>query len=231
MAEKIAGNFNISDDSSGFAELVYQVNAILMRVNTCVPVQVTAVRAGGLGPVGFVDIQVMVTQLTGDNTVVSNPSISNVPYFRLQGGRNAVIIDPEVGDIGIGCFCQRDISSVKKIRGIAPPGSYRTFSFSDAVYIGGMLNGTPIQFIKFDNSGIQVYSPTSILCEAPQITLKASSGITLDTPIVNATKDFVAANNVSDMGGTKSMAGMRATYDSHTHPETQSTTGTPNEKM
>lgn len=238
MTEKIAGNFNISDDSSGFAELVYQVNAILMRVNTCMPVQVTAVKAGGLGPVGFVDIQVMVTQLTGDNTVVSNPSISNVPYFRLQGGKNAVIIDPEVGDIGIGCFCQRDISSVKKIRGIAPPGSYRTFSFSDAVYFGGALNGTPEQYIKFDGSGIAVYSPTKITCTAPEILMEAENSITMDTPLVQITGQMVQTGakgsgattygGLTNTGGTISSNGI--ILETHVHSGVEpggSNTGTP----
>ena len=238
MTEKYYGDLQPSDDASAYNELVFQVNAIMKRVNTCMPVQVTAVKAGGLGPVGFVDVQVIVTQLTGNNTVVANPSISNVPYFRLQGGKNAIVIDPQVGDIGIACFCQRDISSVKSIRAIAPPGSHRMFSFSDAVYLGGMLNGTPEQYIKFDGSGIEVYSPTKITCMAPEILLEAESRVTMDTPLVQITGQMVqtgakgsgaqTSGGITNTGGTISSNGI--VLETHVHGGVQaggSNTGQP----
>ena len=238
MAEKYYGSHQPSDDASDYNELVFQIHSVLKRVNTCMPVQVTAVNAGGLGPVGFVDVQVMVTQLTGNNTVIANPSISNVPYFRLQGGKNAIIIDPQVGDIGVACFCQRDISSVKKIRAAAPPGSHRTFSFSDAVYFGGSLNGTPEQYIRFDDSGITVYSPTKITCTAPEILLEAESSVTMDTPLVQITGQMVqtgakgsgaqTSGGITNTGGTISSNGI--TLETHVHGGVQSggsNTGTP----
>lgn len=238
MTEKYYGNVQPSDDASAYNELVFQINAIMKRVNTCMPVQVTAVKAGGLGPVGFVDVQVMVTQLTGNNTVVANPSIQNVPYFRVQGGKNAVIIDPQVGDIGVACFCQRDISSVKKVRAVAPPGSHRMFSFSDAVYFGGTLNGTPEQYIKFDGSGISVYSPTKITCTAPEILMEAENSITMDAPLVEITGSIGQTGEkgtgakftggIENTGGTTSSNGI--VVETHLHPGVEpggSNTGTP----
>lgn len=238
MTEKYYGNVQPSDDASAYNELVFQINAIMKRVNTCMPVQVTAVKAGGLGPVGFVDVQVMVTQLTGNNTVVANPSIQNVPYFRVQGGKNAVIIDPQVGDIGVACFCQRDISSVKKVRAVAPPGSHRMFSFSDAVYFGGTLNGTPEQYIKFDGSGIAVYSPTKITCTAPEILMEAENSITMDAPLVEITGSIGQTGEkgtgakftggIENTGGTTSSNGI--VVETHLHPGVEpggSNTGTP----
>ena len=238
MTEKYYGNVQPPDDASAYNELVFQINAIMKRVNTCMPVQVTAVKAGGLGPVGFVDVQVMVTQLTGNNTVVANPSIQNVPYFRVQGGKNAVIIDPQVGDIGVACFCQRDISSVKKVRAVAPPGSHRMFSFSDAVYFGGTLNGTPEQYIKFDGSGISVYSPTKITCTAPEILMEAENSITMDAPLVEITGSIGQTGEkgtgakftggIENTGGTTSSNGI--VVETHLHPGVEpggSNTGTP----
>ena len=238
MTEKYYGNVQPSDDASAYNELVFQINAIMKRVNTCMPVQVTAVKAGGLGPVGFVDVQVMVTQLTGNNTVVANPSIQNVPYFRVQGGKNAVIIDPQVGDIGVACFCQRDISSVKKVRAVAPPGSHRMFSFSDAVYFGGTLNGTPEQYIKFDGSGIAVYSPTKITCTAPEILMEAENSITMDAPLVEITGSIGQTGEkgtgakftggIENTGGTTSSNGI--VVETHLHSGVEpggSNTGTP----
>lgn len=238
MTEKYYGNVQPSDDASAYNELVFQINAIMKRINTCMPVQVTEVKAGGLGPVGFVDVQVIVTQLTGNNTVVANPSIQNVPYFRVQGGKNAVIIDPQVGDIGVACFCQRDISSVKKVRAVAPPGSHRMFSFSDAVYFGGTLNGTPEQYIKFDGSGIAVYSPTKITCTAPEILMEAVNSITMDAPLVEITGSIGQTGEkgtgakftggIENTGGTTSSNGI--VVETHLHPGVEpggSNTGTP----
>ena len=73
--------------------------------------------------------------------------IHNVPYFRLQGGTNAVIIDPEVGDIGFCGFCSRDTSIVKRIRAMAPQSVYRTSDISDAFFFGGWSSKAPEQYI------------------------------------------------------------------------------------
>nr|WP_250135685.1 hypothetical protein [Escherichia coli] len=42
--------------------------------------------------------------------------IYNIPVWRLQGGGNAVIMPPHVGDIGFLAICDRDISAVKATR-------------------------------------------------------------------------------------------------------------------
>ena len=35
------------------------------------------------------------------------PVIHNVPYMRIQGGANGIILDPAIGDIGIATVCDR----------------------------------------------------------------------------------------------------------------------------
>lgn len=143
----------------------------IMRLNTNLPVEVVSVSAGGLGPVGFVSIRILVDQITGDDMTIPHGEIANVPYLRLQGGTNAVIIDPAVGDIGIGHFCSRDISAVKNARKSAPPGSRRAYDFSDVMYSGGFLNGAPTQYIQFVAGGIVIHSPGSIKNDAPVVQL------------------------------------------------------------
>jgi hypothetical protein len=82
--------------------------------------------------------------------------IHNLPYFRLQGGTNAVIVDPDVGDKGFAVFCSRDISAVKRTKAIANPGSSRRFNWADGLYVGGVLNGTPANYVEVSPSGITV---------------------------------------------------------------------------
>lgn len=235
-----------AENGSEWNDLQFFIRRCLMQQNTSLPAKVLTVSGGGLAPVGFVSIEILVSQVTGNNETVSNPKISNVPYCRVQGGKNAVIIDPEPGDIGIAVFCQRDISSVKRSKKTSPPGSHRVFSMSDAIFVNTCLNGTPEQYIKFDGSGIAVYSPTKITCTAPEIlmeaensitmtaqnvTINASSQMSVKSPMLSASTDVMAGGNIMDQGGQKSMSGMRSTYNSHTHDETQSVTGTPNEQM
>ncbi len=141
----------------------FAIQQQMLGLNTSMPVEVVSVRASGVAPVGFVNIRILVSQVTGDDRTVDHGEIPNVPYFRLQGGANAVIIDPEPGDIGMASFCSRDISAVKNARQAAPPGSRRSYDFSDAMYVGGFLNKAPTQYIQFTEGGILVHSASSVM--------------------------------------------------------------------
>ena len=116
--------------------------------------------------------------LTGDGKTVECGRVNRVPYFRLQGGANAIILDPQVGDIGMCGFCSRDISSVKNNKKASAPQSLRRFDFADGLYFGGFLNGTPSQYIQFSDGGITVRSPTKIELSAPEIKFSGNTETT-----------------------------------------------------
>ena len=82
-------------------------------------------------------------------------------------------MDPVAGDIGMACFASRDISKVKATKGRANPGSKRAYNFSDAMYIGGMLNGTPTQYVQFNADGITLASPVAVNLVAPVVEIRA----------------------------------------------------------
>lgn len=124
---------------NGAGEIGYIVESIMSRLQTVTLVKVVAVKGGGLSPVGMVDVQPLVSQIDGSGGVIPHGVIFNVPYMRLQGGGNAVVIDPQVGDIGMCGFCSRDISSVKANKAASPPQSKRRFDYSDGLYFGGFL--------------------------------------------------------------------------------------------
>lgn len=151
-----------SDFDSEQNGLNFAIQQAMLRLQTSLPVRVMVVRNAGLAPVGQVDIQVLVDMVDGQGNTVQHGTISNVPYFRLQGGTNAVIVDPSPGDIGMACFCSRDISAVKSARDVAPPGSWRSHDFSDALYLGGFLNGTPTSYIQITEGGILVHNTSGV---------------------------------------------------------------------
>ncbi len=130
---------------------------------------------GGVSPVGFVDVQPMINQVDGDGNAVPHGIIPNVPYSRLQGGANAVILDPEVGDIGVAVFASRSIASVIANRAPSNPSGNGSFRWSDAMYVGGMLNGTPTQYMRFSAAGIEIVSPTQVKLEAPDVRISCAT--------------------------------------------------------
>lgn len=169
--------------------------ALKSKVNTAAPVRVDAVQPGKTGPVGTVTITPLVAGLDGDGNALAAQPIFNVPYSRIQGGKAALIIDPEPGDIGWAVFCQRDISSVKANKGAANPGSFRTFDQADAIYLGGILNKAPEIYLELTQEGVA--------------TLRAPQKIILDTPLVEVTGIF--------RQGTGEGAGGTSTFNGHIH--------------
>lgn len=155
MATPQVRQANYTDYSNSYNEMLFVIRQKMAELQTALPVKVVAVKPNN-EHTGFVDVQPLVQQISADSTVVDHGIIYNVPYFRIQGGINGIIIDPAVGDIGLCDFCSRDISAVKNAKQIAPPASRRMHSFSDAVYIGGFLNQAPTRFIEFNENGINV---------------------------------------------------------------------------
>lgn len=184
----------------GAGEIGFIVDSILMRIQTVTLVRVVKVKGGGLAPVGMVDVQPLVSQIDGSGAVIPHGVIFNVPYMRLQGGGNAVIIDPEVGDIGMCGFCSRDISSVKANKAPSPPQSRRRFDYSDGLYFGGFLNGTPSQYIMFSDGGIKAYSPSGIELEAPRVLIK-SPDVQIDGQNMTVNANTTQQGSFSQTGG------------------------------
>lgn len=107
----------------------------------------------------------MVTQIDGSGKPVSQGIIYNVPYLPMQYGNSSIVMTPAVGDIGLCVFCHSDISTVKKTRKEALPGSYRKHSVSDGIYIGGILNPSPINYISFTGNDIHIKA-TNVIIDA-----------------------------------------------------------------
>lgn len=177
MTEKQGyGQLDLRSTASRYRAHEFMVEQIIARSHTTILVKVTKVtNEAGVEPVGFVDVQPLVAQVDGQGNTVSHGTIPNVPYCRIQGGRNAIILDPEVGDLGICVVAERDISNVKTNKDLSSPGSFRRFDLSDSVYLGGLLNDTPEQYIRFTSDQIEVVSPTKIKLVAPTVEIEAST--------------------------------------------------------
>lgn len=154
----LAGDYNVSE---------FMIRQIMAGLATATLAIVQGVSAGANG--GTVDVQPLVSQVTGGGTPVAHGTVYGLPYVRLQAGTSAVILDPVVGDIGLVVFCSRDISVVKATGAVAAPGSRRQFDMADGIYLGGVLNGAPTRFVRMNAEGIQITDPTKITLTAPDV--------------------------------------------------------------
>lgn len=160
----------------------FVIESLMSRLSTCTLVRVVACsNAGGVSAVGTVDVQPLVNQIAGNGSAMPHGQLYKLPYVRAQGGTSAVILDPKPGDLGLACFASRDISAIKSPTGAAQartegnrglnPGSKRQFNMSDGLYVGGLLNAVPLQYVRFYEGGVDVVSPDKIRLQAPTIEL------------------------------------------------------------
>lgn len=190
-----SGQLKPSSTWGEFNNIAFMVHQALSKMQTATLVRVeSCTNAGALSPVGFVDVTPLVNQLDGQGNPTPHVTIHNVPYLRLQGGANGIIMDPQKGDIGVCVFASRDISKIKATKKQGNPGSFRQYSFSDGMYLGGMLNGTPTQYVQFSAAGIKIHSPVAVVLDAPDIQLNAATveingttSTTVTTPTLRST--------------------------------------------
>lgn len=188
-----AGWQQIQDIHTEYGSLRFVITSLLMRMQTAMPVRVLAVSNNGeVAAAGTVDVLPLVQTAQADGTSQPHHPIYGVPYMRVQGGANAIIMDPQVGDIGIAVFCSRDISGVKADPSSPhgePPSSARAYDWSDAIYLGAVMWGVPENYVRFPSDGsIELVSPVKVRLSAPEIEL---DGPVTATSTVNAATDVV----------------------------------------
>ena len=186
-------------DSTPLNQLEFIVKNITRGMSTSIPVLITAVQAGDTNAAGYVDARPLVAQIDAWGNSLPMAVIHHLPYFRLQAGRAAVVLDPVVGDIGLAVFAQSDCSNLKQgATQTVQPNSWRKFDESDGFYVGGFLNKSVDTFVRLAQDG--------------SITIKAPGNVTIDAPTVTYTGDIIC-------GGFS--------YLGHTHTGVHGETSTP----
>lgn len=211
MSDSVYTQQDVQSGASDFAMIQFLISQALKRIPGALPVLVmSCTNDGGLSPVGTVNVMPLVQQMDGNWQVVPGgvATIYQLPYMRLQGGASAIILDPAQGDIGLCHFCSRDISIVKATKALSPPGSHRTNDWADGVYVGGLLNGAPIQYVQFSSSGINIVSPTQISLNG--VTIDPSGNLSSPATIKAATDVQAGTNNTSLVNHMHDVVGVEA---------------------
>jgi hypothetical protein len=236
-----------SDPSGEFNRTSFIISQQLAKLRTMVPVKVMAVlpqsgsgqaTQGAVAGAGYVQVQPMISMVDGGGNTTPHGTIYNIPYTRVYGGINAVICDPSVGDIGYMVVADRDISSWKtqvvgnqtqggaaassptaQGSGAITPGSNRRFNLADGIYIGGVLNATPKQYVTFQTTGITINDKNSnqIVMNQSGITITDDNGntIVMENGDVNITAKNIYLTGTVYLGGKNSSnpVAMQGTVD------------------
>lgn len=186
MSGTTIGQASATDASSEYNATHFLIRQLIARVNTATLVQVQKVtNNGGVSPIGFVDVLPLINQIDGDDQPTPHVTVYNLPYCRLQGGTNAVILDPKVGDIGVVVFSSRDISTVKVAKKQSNPGSRRRYSMADGIFIATVIADAPQNYVQFtDNGGINIVSTGALTFSSTNATLDASGNLTVRGDVV-----------------------------------------------
>lgn len=146
-----------SDYATPYNRDTFVMGQLIAKISTMKMVKILAVNPKSPGR-GTVDVQPMVNQTDGQENVTPHGKLYGVPYRSWQYGKNAILADPVVGDMGMMVCADRDISAVKASNDIGPPGSSRQYDAADGVYLGSMLGDTdPEQYVKFADDGLQLH--------------------------------------------------------------------------
>lgn len=163
---------HLESQTSEFNAIHYMIEQALSRMTKVTLVQVTKTSTTGqVAATGMVSLAPLVKMQDALGNVHAHSVVHNIPYVRLQGGKDkAIIMDPKVGDIGLAVFADRDIGPTKKnnagwdgtkqpTQTQASPGSYRQHDFADGIYLGCVLGAAPTSYIQFKDDGSIVVSP------------------------------------------------------------------------
>lgn len=191
---------------------------------------VTAVKLGQDNEMSFVDLKPLISDQGAQGSLLDSGTIYNAPVWRLQRGSSAVIMDPVVGDIGLMAICDKDIRNAVDSRKESMPASERNHSPGDAIYLGGVLNNLPSQYLRFMDDGIDLVSPLVINVDAPVITANASKSfivnspsITLNGPVNQGAGSFAGDFNFAgNITATGEVTGKGIKLSTHTHGGVQS---------
>ena len=206
-------NAQVSDAES----LSYIFKKLLSEASFIEIAIVTAVR--GEAPNLVVDVKPLVTQLNQSKEMIPNSEVYSIPVFRLQRGGSAIIMNPVPGDIGFIAMCDRDTSLARANRKESVPGSRRTHSKSDGIYLGGLLNMPPEQFLEFADNAINITSPNPVNITCSKANITAPDGVEMTTPLLKVSGAIQANGDITDNTASQlsTMKQLREAYNKHTH--------------
>lgn len=165
---------------------------------------------------GTVSATQLTAQADASGKSLPMPSMTKLPYTRLQGGIAAVIIDPVPGDICVFSCCKQDISGIKQgTSQPVPAGSYRAFSQSDSIAVGAIHTKTPEVWIEIkQDKTVTIHAPKGVKIETAETVEVTAKKVDITAPEVSIKGNVKVAGSVTSTGD---MSAGGKSYLKHTH--------------
>ena len=154
------GVLESSNQMSSASQQAFIVEQMTKGMMTAMPVIVHAVNDPDNE---LIDVTPAINQENANGDSVDHNVIYNVPVCRLQRGNSAVIMRPKKGDKGLVVFATQDISVFKKVKNFCKTGTFARHDWANAIYVIGLCNTAPTQYIVFNDSDITIVTPKLII--------------------------------------------------------------------
>ena len=237
--ETVQGLRDFSTNTSEYNRQRFFVESILREIlNTSALVRVDSCTAPGSGaPAGTVSATPLVSQTDAQGNALPMASIPRMPFMRYQAGVAAIILDPVAGDQGVAVFLKQDSSTVGAgTTEPQRPGSTRSFSQSDGVFLPGVQNQPPTVWIELtqDNT-ITIHAPQGVTVETEQtciinagqaVNITAGTECSITAPVINLNGALnsrgqdggdTTATLYGTLNATQDVTASGVSLNSHTH--------------
>lgn len=180
---KSKGIANYEDLTSEYNALNFIITSIIKStVNTCYAVTVTKVDTDNQK----VTVKPLIAQIDADNNKIELPEIFEIPYFRYSAGRTAVKLNPVAGDIGVLIVFKSDSSNIKTGNNSQIlPNSFLNYPLYSGIYIGGMLNNDPENYIEIKDDSITINANKKIVINCQTAEINADSEVNINSSKIN----------------------------------------------
>lgn len=181
-------------------------------IDDMLPVRVIAYNAEESPP--SVQVQPLVMMVDTNDAQYSRAQIASIPVLQIGGGGFLIYFNIKPGDIGFMKANDRDLSIFFQSLNESKPGTNRSHSFSDAVFIPAVLSGYTIDpldtgmvlqsldgtvKISLNEDAITILAP-NIDIETETLELTATTEINITSPIVTLTGNLNVIGNITATG-------------------------------
>ena len=156
-----------------------------------------------------VQVQILISLVTTDGTVVPRPQIASIPVLLLGGGGLFLTFPLNTGDLGWVLANDRDISNFLQTYAQSIPNTNRVKDFSSSVFIPDIMRGYTL---ADDADGAAVLQNTdgtvSISISNTDVTINAAQSVTINaTHNLNVNADANSVFTLNSGTGTLGVVG------------------------
>lgn len=197
-------SFNPANNGTLMGTIEFALNKTAQRTDDMLPAKV----------VGFdrttnrVSVQSLISLVNTDNTIINRAQIASLPVIQMGGGGFVLSFNLVPGSLGWIKANDRDISIFLQSYQQATPGTNRTHSFSDAVFIPDVMMGYTIAEEDTENAVLQSLDGSvkislgigKVTISAPIVEIDSSIAVNVTAPVATWTGNFNVIGNITATG-------------------------------